>query len=439
MPRLNDDQKKIKMNQEEINNILSWFDTAVSKAEDVSKEEIAGFRKTLQNSLAITSALYYDFYDKFLMNNSEPEKNKASSYLETKSLDSFVANIAKCKGAGTVKPLMAALQQVGGQLVFAQAGIINIDDAMQAHLDMEDLVEIDIGEGPKEDIKVAEDPKEEIDIAKEREREFNAKIINEKLNQNDIDRILKWYARGNSYVSSPEVFKENEKKLKELLPQVSAIHLKSIDEAILSDVDGLYNITTFKYAVGMFDDWVKYDEDLPPTKMRDFDKALRYCMDNGYASLKEIGEEYFQQKRMDRLNVGIAEGDAIMAEVKVAMPKKLSDLIDEGDAIMAEVEAEMSMAEAETPTKKELSQDLMDMLNGKKEIPKTARMGDSVTKTADQPISDATKKKVVDFDQRFKGASLPQTAEEKKKANENAKKIVANFDLNSAMRDLEGK
>ena len=417
MPRLNDDQKKIKMNQEEINNILSWFDTAVSKAEDVSKEEIAGFRKTLQNSLAITSGLYYDFFNKFLMNNSDPEKNKASSYLETRFMDSYVENIAKCKGTATVKPLMAALQQVGGQLVFAQASIIIIDDAMQAHLDMEGLVEIDIGEGPKEDIKVAEDPKEEIDIAKNREREFNAKIINEKLNQNDIDRILKWYARGNSYVSSPEVFKENEKKLKELLPQVSAIHLKSIDEAILPDIGGLYNTTTFRLAVGMFDSMVRYAEDLPPTKMRDFDKALRYCMDNGYASLKEIGEEYFQQKRMDRLNAGIAEGDAIMAEV----------------------EAEMSMAEAEMPTKKELSQDLMDMLNGKKEIPKIARMGDPVTKTADQPISDATKKKVVDFDQRFKGASLPQTAEEKKKANENAKKIVANFDLNSAMRDLEGK
>ena len=419
MPRLDDNQKKIRMNQGEINNILSWFDTAVSKAEDVSKEEIAEFRKIMQNSLAITSALYYDFYDKFLLKNFEPEKNKASSYLETKSLDSFVANIAKYEGTATVKPLMAGLKQVGGLLGFAQAGIINIDGAMQAHIDMEDLVEID--------------------IVKDREKEFNAKIINEKLNQKDIDRILKWYERGYSHAPSKEIFEENEKRLKELLPQVSAIHLKSIDEAILSDIDGLYNTTAFKYAVGMFDSMVRYAEDLPPTKMRDFDKALRYCMDNGYESLKEIGEEYFQQKRMDKMNAGIAEGDAIMAEVEAGMPKKLSELIDEGDAIMAEVEAEMSMAEAETPTKTELSQELMDMLNGKKELPKNARMVDSVTKTTDQPISDAIKKKIVDFDQHFKGASLPQTAEEKKKANENARKIVANFDLNATVRDLEDK
>lgn len=405
MPRLDDNQKKIRMNQGEINNILSWFDTAVSKAEDVSKEEIAEFRATLEGTLAITSALYYDFYDKFLLKNFEPEKNKASSYLETKSLDSFVTNIAKYEGSATVKPLMDGLKQVGGLLGFAQAGIINIDGAMQAHID----------------------------------REFNAKILNEKLNQKDIDRILKWYARGNSYVSSPEVFKENEKKLKELLPQVSAINLKSIDEAILPDIGGLYNTTTFRLAVGMFDNMVRYAEDLPPTKMREFDSALKYCMDNGYASLKEIEEEYLQQKRMDRLNKGIAEGDAIMAEVEAGMPKKLSELIDEGDAIMAEVEAEMSMAEAETPTKTELSQELMDMLNGKKELPKNARMVDSVTKTTDQPISDATKKKIVNFDQHFKGASLPQTAEEKKKANENARKIVANFDLNSTVRDLEDK
>ena len=185
MPRLDDNQKKIKMNQEEINNILSWFDTAVSKAEDVSKEEIAEFRKILQNSLAITSALYYDFYDKFLLNNSDPENNKASSYLETKSLDSFVANIAKCKGTATVKPLMDGLKQMGGLLGFAQAGIININDAMQAHIDREGQVENDIVKDTEKENTIAEEPEKASLTGEEYLQQKRIDILNESIEEGD--------------------------------------------------------------------------------------------------------------------------------------------------------------------------------------------------------------------------------------------------------------
>ena len=134
------------------------------------------------------------------------------------------------------------------------------------------------------------------------------------------------------------------------------------------------------------------------------------------------------------MKAGIDNGDMIIAEAEAAFDpssiKKLPDFIEDGDAIMAEVEAEM-------PKRKPLSQDLMDMLNGKKELPKNAPKAPAPVKTSEEIQSEAFKKKMVDFDNRFSGVPVSETPEAKREAMINLQNFAMNYSVQLDIDDLE--
>ena len=303
--------------------------------------------------------------------------------------------------------------------------------------------------------------------------ERDLKIKGEKLNQNDIDRIMSWYDIGynaelaywRDIPNPPEgsiltrrEFEENKRTLQELLPKVPALCLEKIDKNILDDKHG-YNLTGFRRAISMFENMAN---NMTTMNSKEIDDAWHYCSLHGYESLKELRIEYLREYRIAEMKAGIDRGDMIMAEAEAAFDpssiKKLPDFIEDGDAIMAEVEAAfdpssikklpdfiedgdaiMAEVEAEIPKRKPLSQDLMDMLNGKKELPKNAPKAPAPVKTSEEIQSEAFKKKMVDFDNRFSGVPVSETPEAKREAMINLQSFAMNYSVQLDIDDLEAE
>lgn len=133
MPQLNESYRNDKMNSREINSIVAWFDHAVSNAEDTTAEELEEFRRKLASQLSFTPGIYYDFLNKMMMNNADPERNKASSYLETTTLDTHMDKVLRSAGTTTVKPLLEGLGQVVAGLSFGRYGIYDLQRAEDVH------------------------------------------------------------------------------------------------------------------------------------------------------------------------------------------------------------------------------------------------------------------------------------------------------------------
>jgi hypothetical protein len=68
-----------------------------------------------------------------MMNNADHERNKASSYLETTTLDTHMDKVLRSAGTTTVKPLLEGLGQVVAGLSFGRYGIYDLQRAEDVH------------------------------------------------------------------------------------------------------------------------------------------------------------------------------------------------------------------------------------------------------------------------------------------------------------------
>ena len=137
MPKLNDNLRKKKISEKEVNEVLAWYDHAVENATDVTKEELDRFRGVFKNMLEMVPCAYYEMLDKGLVNNRDPDQIKASSFLDemTKDLDPCLKRLVEHDSSKPTQQLLDGIRDLFTYISYARVGVKGIDQAMEYYYD----------------------------------------------------------------------------------------------------------------------------------------------------------------------------------------------------------------------------------------------------------------------------------------------------------------